>query len=218
MDDTNEDVKKPLRTRILIVVAILLLGVLVAFLLRFWLVGPPPPTHYHANFALYVNGTRDEFKDFTFYEEVQACSADGSSDPRIRVHMHNQKNSEVHVHDTAATWGAFFANLGYGLTDNLVQTETGTYVSGANGNTLTFILNGKLVSDIYNRTIGDDDTLLISYGNEDGLTLETRYEQIPKTAEELNAGTDPASCTGSKNETFSERFKRTLGLSEANSH
>ena len=201
-----------------VIVGIFLCGFLLAFTLRFVFASPPALTHYHANFALYVNGVRDEFKDFTFYEEVQACSAVGSADPRTRVHMHNQKNSEVHVHDDAATWGHFFANLNYGLTDKMVQTETGIYVDGADGNKLTFILNGQTVSDIYNRTIADDDTLLISYGSEDAATLKTRYEQIPKTAEELNAGTDPASCTGSKSESFSDRFKRTLGISAEHSH
>jgi hypothetical protein len=92
------------------------------------------------------------------------------------------------------------------------------FVSGTDGNKLSFILNGQPVSDIYNRTIADNDTLLINYGNEEAATLKTRYEQIPKTAEELDAGTDPASCTGSKNESFSERFKRTLGISAAHSH
>lgn len=26
--------------------------------------------HYHANFALYINGQREEFKSFTYYEEI----------------------------------------------------------------------------------------------------------------------------------------------------
>ena len=30
-------------------------------------------THYHANFALYINGQPDKFDNFTFYEEVQSC-------------------------------------------------------------------------------------------------------------------------------------------------
>lgn len=201
-----------------VLIGIFIFGALVAFLLRFWLAQPPLATHYHANFALYVNGQRDEFKDFTFYEEVQACMAVGSTNPAARVHMHNQKNSEVHVHDAGATWGHFFANLGYGLTNKLVQTSSGIYVSGTDGNNLSFILNSKEVSDIYNRTIGDGDTLLISYGNEDAATLMKRYEQIPKTAEALDASTDPATCTGSQKETFGGRVKRTLGISEAHAH
>lgn len=212
----NEFMKRLKNTPLLSWVAfiiIFVLGIVTAIVLRFWLVNPPAPTHYHANFALYINGQKDEFKDFTFYEEVQACSVAGSNDPLTRVHMHNQKNYEVHVHDTAATWGHFFANLNYGLTNKLVQTSNGIYVDGTDGNALTFILNGKQVSDIYNRTIGDDDVLLINYGNEDQATITKRYEQIPRSAKELDAGTDPASCTGSKSESFGQRIKRTLGVS-----
>jgi hypothetical protein len=218
MNDFMQRIKNVSTKTWIVFICIFLIGILAAIVMRFLFVDPPVPTHYHANFALYINNQKDEFKDFTFYEEIQACNATGSDDPLTRVHMHNQKNSEVHVHDSAATWGHFFANLGYGLTNKLVQTSNGVYQDGANGMTLSFILNGKQISDIYNRTIGDDDTLLISYGNEDQATLIKRYEQIPKTAEALNAGTDPASCTGSKSESFGQRIKRTLGITAEHSH
>jgi hypothetical protein len=194
------------------------LGFIVAFGLRFWLVSLPEPTHYHANFALYINGVRSEFKDFTFYEEISACDPENSNKPQSRVHMHSQKNDEVHIHDEAATWGHFFANLNYGLTNKLLQTDNEVFVDGVNSNELTFILNGKKVSDIYNRTIGDKDALLIDYGITDEQTLQKRYEQIQKTASELDETQDPAACAGSESESIGERFKRTLGIQDTHSH
>jgi hypothetical protein len=85
----------------------------------------PHTTHYHANFALYINGQRDEFKSFTFYEEVQSCAGHDTNNPKIRVHLHDQKNDVVHVHDAAVTWGHFFANLGYSLGDTFIKTDAG---------------------------------------------------------------------------------------------
>ena len=85
-----------------------LVGALSVVSLRYLMV-KNKSVHYHADFALFINGKRDEFKNFSFYEEVQACSQDGSNNPRARVHMHNQENHIIHVHDAAVTWGAFFA-------------------------------------------------------------------------------------------------------------
>ncbi len=167
--------------------------------------------HYHANFALYVNGQRDEFDNFTFYEEVQACGGDAINNPRTRVHMHDQKNYVVHVHDNAATWGAFFANLGYALGNNVLKTDDGIYVDGQGGK-LSFILNGEPVAGVANRTIENEDVLLINYGNEDDKTLKTRYDEIPTDAGEFNAKYDPSSCSGGEGLTFSERLKEAFGF------
>lgn len=166
--------------------------------------------HYHANFALYVNGQRDPFDSFTFYEEVQACTGDQHDNPKGRVHMHDKINHVVHVHDNAATWGHFFANLGYGLTDVSLKTDDGTFVSGTDGKRLRFILNGQLVESVANRTIGSEDTLLVSFGGEDEATLQRYYATIMRDANRYNKQTDPASCSGGQPLTFAERLKRAI--------
>lgn len=164
--------------------------------------------HYHANFALYVNGQRDPFDSFTFYEEVQACSGQQHNNPKGRVHMHGKVNSVVHVHDHAATWGHFFANLGYGLTDTSLKTDAGTFVDGHNGKRLRFLLNGRPVESVANRTIGSEDVLLVSFGDEDETALRRQYDTITRDAGRYNQQTDPASCSGGQPLTLSERLKR----------
>jgi len=165
-------------------------------------------THYHANFALFINGERDKFDNFTFYEEVQSCSADDKNNPKTRVHMHDNKNSTVHVHDDNVTWAHFFANLDYALLDDAVQTRKDLFVDEEDGKQLTFILNGKEESSIANRVIQSEDALLINYG--DQKQAEENYKQIEHTAHESNTKPDPASCSGSASLTLGDRFKRAL--------
>lgn len=167
-------------------------------------------THYHANFALYINGQRDEFKAPTYYEEVQICGNDPTN-PRARVHLHNQDPASVHVHDDGATWGALFANLGYTLGNNVLRTSSATYVDGLGGN-LRFILNGEQVVDVANRTIRDDDVLLVDYSSADQSTLKKEYDSIPRTAAEHDATADPAACSGSHHLTWRDRLKAAIGL------
>lgn len=170
--------------------------------------------HYHANFALYINGQRDEFNNFTFYEEVQSCGTDEHNDPKTRVHMHDNVNHTVHVHDNGATWGHFFANLGYTLGNDLIKTDSDGYIDGVSENKLTFILNGKEEEAIANRTIQSEDALLISYGNEDSSVLNQRFGAITKDAGEYNQKNDPASCAGSKPLTTTERLKKAIGIED----
>lgn len=168
--------------------------------------------HYHANFAIYVGGQRDELDNFTFYEEVQSCSSDELNNPRARVHMHDQVNHVAHVHDKAATWGQLFANLGYTLGDNLLKNDQGVYVDNNEDNQLSFWLNGQEVDGIVNRTINSEDTLLINYGKDNEAVLQQRYAEIVQDATEYNMRDDPSSCSGSKSVSFSERLKASIGL------
>ena len=165
-------------------------------------------THYHANFALFINGQRDKFDNFGFYEEVQSCSSDDTNNPKLRAHMHDNKNNLVHVHDDNVTWGHFFANLGYGLLDDAVETNKGIFIDGKDGKKLTFILNGQEVDTIANRVIQSEDTLLIDYGEQ--AQAKDHFGQIEHSSHEANVKPDPASCSGSKSLSFSDRLKRAI--------
>lgn len=170
--------------------------------------------HYHANFALYIDDKRDTFDSFTFYEEVQSCGSDEENNPKNRVHMHDEVNHVVHVHEPAVTWGHFFANLGYTLGDTVVKTDDGTFVDGASGKKLTFTLNGDEVTTVANEVIRNEDVLLINYGKDTEKVLQKRYNDITKDAAEYNRRNDPSSCTGGKELTFTERLKKAVNITE----
>lgn len=167
--------------------------------------------HYHANFALYINGQRDTLDSSTFYEETQSCSADEVG-PRQRVHLHDQKSHVVHVHDEGSTWGHMFANLGYGLSNKAIQTDKGVYVNGQDGNELTFMINGQKVEGLANEVIESEDVVLVNFGQDNQETLKSRFEEISHDAAEYNKTTDPSACSGSKPITFTERLKKSIGL------
>lgn len=166
-------------------------------------------THYHANFALYINGERDLFDSFVFYEEVSACTKEYVSSPKSRVHMHDNKNDLVHVHDNAVTWGHFFSNLGYTLADG-VLIRSGNVYSETSSLKFSYILNGQRVSSISDKLINSGDTLLISYGSESDESIKQKYSQISNDSLVYNEKPDPSSCSGSGKESIKDRFIRTI--------
>lgn len=183
------------KKKLLCAVALVLFGFVIFVGVRF-LTYKEHEVHYHANFALYIDGTRDEFKGPGYYEEVVACHEDHESNPSERSHMHGNVNDVIHVHAEGVTWGHFFANIGYTLSDSLIQTHDKTYVNGENGQ-LKFILNGKQESDISNRKIESEDRLLIDFGNDDDSSEMKKYDDVAKSAHEYNTSSDPSTCGSS---------------------
>jgi len=167
------------------------------------------PVHYHANWAVYVDGERLDLKADRYMEDVGACVAGGEVLPTQRVHMHNNEQDVVHVHHRGVTWGHFLANLGFVLGRDVLVLDDGRRFEEGDGRSLKFIVNGFAVPEIRNRLIESGDRLLISYGPE---SLEemasSQYSHVADNAEEYNELQDPASCSGSNEPTFQERIRR----------
>ncbi|MDB5181841.1 MAG: hypothetical protein JWP13_604 [Candidatus Saccharibacteria bacterium] len=166
-------------------------------------------THYHANFAVYINGERENFKGPQYYEEVSICSAHDKLTPKARTHMHNEENGVVHVHDDGVTWGQFFENLGWYVGPDFIRTPAAMHT--ADGvNKLNIVLNGDNLtglSTITNEVIGDKDRLLISYGDVDRQMLDKQFQTVPNDADEYNHKNDPSTCSGAHSATPADRLK-----------
>ena len=167
------------------------------------------PTHYHADFAIYIHGQQDLLDNFLFYEEVSACSPSSAVRPESRVHLHDNIPTVVHVHDLAVTWGHLFANLGYNLGDSSLATPRGYFVDDTSGS-LRFILNGREVRHVANQRINDLDVLLVDYSLDSKDTLESRHQAIPRSAVVANQQGDPQACSGDYAESVWQRLRRVL--------
>jgi predicted lactoylglutathione lyase len=201
--------KQLFKNRWLLLVVGLLLGALIILAVRF-ATYKPVQVHYHANFAVYLNGQREEFKGPQYYQEVAICSSTNDiTIPQQRAHMHDNINSVVHVHDHAVTWGQFFENLGWYVGPNFLETDSGKmYVENGNDK-LHILINNQDYTDltpITNMLIKDKSRVLVSFGNIDDTTLQKEYNSVPATAAHYDASQDPSSCSGSEKVTVSDRL------------
>ena len=185
----------------------ILSGVLLLLFIRFVSYKPEAETHYHANFAVYVDGKQEQFSNPFTYEEINECTLSTVKKPKQRVHLHDNIKDVVHVEDEAVTWGHLFQSIDWNISKNYLDTSS---VVLANNDTkkLIFILNGETVDDITNKVIGDKDKLLISYGDSTKEVLQKQYESVPATAEKYDMEKDPASCSaGHTTNTVKDRLK-----------
>ena len=188
------------KTKWFIAVACLVLGAAIILGIRFFTY-KPATTHYHANFALYINGQREQFKSQMYYEETAMCSVGTTMTPDGRAHMHDNVNNVVHIEDHAVTWGQFFTNLGWYMGPNFIAGfgPNGTMYQENGNSQLHLILNGQDYTDLgglQNTVIRDQDKLLVSFGDLSDTTLQQEYKAIPNTAHHYDVTQDPASCMG----------------------
>jgi hypothetical protein len=179
-------------------------GIILFGLIRFVFV-PDTTVHYHANFAVFINGQREQFKGDQYYQEISACSA--TDRPQSRAHMHDHVNHVIHVHAPLVTWANFFSVLGWSLQDTSLFDGKQAYVDGSGGR-LHFILNGKPALSVANEVIKTEDRLLISFGNEDAPALNGQFNQVESDAKYYNEHKDPASCAGPEAPTVWQRLER----------
>jgi len=187
----------------------IVLGALALLVIRFATYNPPH-VHYHANFALYINGQREEFKGAQYYQEVSICNAStGITIPQQRAHMHDDVNDVVHVHDHAVTWGQFFENLGWYVGPDFIQTADGTLYKDDGSSVLHVFINGQDytgLTPLTNTVIKDQSRVLVSYGDISDSQLQQEYKTVPSTAKHYDETTDPASCSGSEPTDFHARI------------
>lgn len=196
------------RNRLVFLAAGLVLGVLFLVAFRFAVAEPPEPTHYHANFAVWVNGERLDLSADQFMEDVGSCAAAGAVLPRERAHLHNNNADVAHVHDQGVTWGQLLANLGMAAGNDFLVVPGGDLYQADAGRTMKFILNGKPQFAVTNDLIRSGDRLLISFGPKgETEVLQTQFPAVAANAPEFNLRPDPASCSGAAEPTLWDRFR-----------
>jgi hypothetical protein len=190
----------------------LVLGTVGYAAIRFVALPPLEMVHYHANWALWIDGARVDLTGDQYMEDVAACASDPANiQAHGRVHMHEGNHDIAHVHHGGATWGHLLQNLGWGMGLDWLYSDAGVLYRDGDGGRLTYVLNGLVVPPVYDRVIQRGDRLLISFGSESPEDLlQNRFPDVKADAPEFDAGFDPAGCMGAMEETFGARFRRAV--------
>lgn len=68
-----------------------LLVIALTSLITYLLVPRPYVVHYHANFAMYIDGKQEDFSSDAYMEEVSRCGVTDDVHPQDRIHLHDNK-------------------------------------------------------------------------------------------------------------------------------
>lgn len=155
------------------------------------------PPHFHANFAVFINGEKVDFTADEYMEDVAGCSLTNTVYPKDRAHLHENNGDTIHIHNEGVAWGHFFANNNIYFSDDFLKMDDGKMYENIEDTWMRFILNGEVIDNPYNRLIESEDKLLVSYWTHlSDLFIDEMYSQVSSNAWEYNSKYDPGSCGG----------------------
>lgn len=128
------------------------------------------PVHWHADFAVVINGERFDFNKPEF------ISKEGQ-EGNAWVHIHEPRPTVVHVHREQTTWDEFMRSLGFSLTDAALTLPDGRKFVTGDLSQLKFYVNGVRIDTLMFESISDLSQVLVTFGPESD--AEIRRSQLP---------------------------------------
>ena len=176
-------------------ILLLLFCMYTAWYVHSWLKYSAP--HFHANFAMYINGERVDFSLDKYSQDIAGCKIGNTMYAKDRVHLHENNADTIHIHHDGVTWWDFFKNNNMLFNEKLLIMDDQKVYSNNEKDTLRFILNGEEIKNPFNVLIHSEDQLLVNYWEEsiDDLTLG-KFLEVSDNAWEYNNKYDPWSCSG----------------------
>ena len=94
------------------------------------------------------------------------------------IHFENQDGDTIHRHSTGVELEFLFNSMNIVVDDKCFVFPDGRQFCTNEDYSLKFYINEKLVEDIRQYVIQEDDRILISYGNEDQLAIEKQLAEL----------------------------------------
>ena len=165
--------------------------------------------HYHANFAVAIDGVKYDFSPDKYMEEIAWCYKTEVDRPQDRVHLHEKNGDTIHVHAGGVAWGHLFANLGWTAGSGVVWTDTGKVYGLGDGYKVRAVLNGEVlpIGKIINMGIDSEDRFLLDISHDSDEVVKGRMNLVKTDATEFNQKDDPATCSGTWDVGMLEKMK-----------
>ena len=159
-------------------------------------VGVVGDIHYHADFAMYLNGQRYNLS------QEKYMSTENKSLSNF-AHLHDMDGKVIHKHASGITLGFFLETLGMKLTDTCLTLDDGTSYCNIGNKVLKLYVNGKVNTDYAEYDLQDEDKILLSYGSESDQEIKKQLDSVTEeaciyslTCPEKGAPPAEASCVG----------------------
>ncbi len=118
--------------------------------------------HTHAAIAVFIDDVQLNFglPDFQLQSKY--------------VHFESNNPYQIHKHATGVPLDMLFSSFGMNVSSECIGTHSTEYCINSE-NSLVFMINEKIYSDITTYEIKHNDRILISYGDPKDVTMQLRY-------------------------------------------
>ena len=94
------------------------------------------------------------------------------------IHFENQDGDTIHRHSTGVELEFLFNSMNIAVDDNCFVFPDGRQFCTNEDYSLKFYVNQQLVKDLRKYVVQEDDRILITYGNEDQLTIDSQLAEL----------------------------------------
>ena len=94
------------------------------------------------------------------------------------IHFENQDGDTIHRHSTGVELEFLFNSMNIAVDDNCFVFPDGRQFCTNEDYSLKFYVNQQLVKDLREYIVQEDDRILITYGNEDQLTIDSQLAEL----------------------------------------
>ena len=94
------------------------------------------------------------------------------------IHFENQDGDTIHRHSTGVELEFLFNSMNIAVDDNCFVFPDGRQFCTNEDYSLKFYVNQQLVKDLRQYIIQEDDRILITYGNEDQLAIDSQLAEL----------------------------------------
>lgn len=146
-------------------------------------------THYHAGFHIVVNGEVQDYSGIQ-YMHLSPCSVDHEetesdaepTDPKERIHLHNNVGSVAHIHASGVTWRELFTSLGLtSLLDLPLTVRNSSLQPVPNGLDAIVEPYESVIFEFGTTTVSDTELRSLIVPKEEILEAEAQVEACGKT-------------------------------------
>lgn len=152
--------------------------------------------HYHAGFAMYINGQRYNFSQEKYMSTENKTLSNFA-------HLHDLNGNIIHKHASGVTLGFFFETLGMELNDTCLILDDGTSYCNDGNKELKMYVDGEHNDESAEYDLQDEDRILLSYGDELDQEIQKQIDSVSKDAclyseacPEKGTPPEEASCVG----------------------
>lgn len=165
--------------------------------------------HYHANFAVAIDGVKYDFSPDRYMEEIAGCYKTDVDRPQDRVHLHEKNGDTIHVHAWGVAWGHLFANIGWTVGSWVVWIDNGKIYGLGDDYKVRAVVNGEVlpIEKVINMGIVSEDRLLLDISRDSDEIVKGRINMVKTDATEFNQKDDPATCSGTGDAGILEKMK-----------
>ena len=94
------------------------------------------------------------------------------------IHFENQDGDTIHRHSTGVELEFLFNSMNIAVDDNCFVFPDGRQFCTNEDYSLKFYVNEQLVKDLRQYIVQEDDRILITYGNEDQLAIDSQLAEL----------------------------------------